>query len=148
MAAGQIFEKAGGQCIKGDGCLEQTSQKNHVARVYVLLAVDLLSIIISYVLAVAARFGIADLEVRKVMHYMICLCFMLFCTMFGLFMDWNRDFSKRGYLVELSMVIRNNVIMFVAVGCFLFLIKQAEFFRACFLDILLYLMCCLRIYCM
>lgn len=108
--------------------MEQTSQKNHVARVYVLLAVDLLSIIISYVLAVAARFGIADLEVRKVMHYMICLCFMLFCTMFGLFMDWNRDFSKRGYLVELSMVIRNNVIMFVAVGCFLFLIKQAEFF--------------------
>lgn len=108
--------------------MEQTSQKNHVARVYVLLAADLLSIIVSYVLAVMLRFGIADLEARKVMHYMICLCFMLFCTVFGLFMDWNRDFSKRGYLVELSMVIRNNVIMFVAAGCFLFLIKQAEFF--------------------
>ena len=108
--------------------MEQTSQKNHVARVYVLLAVDLLSIIISYVLAVIVRFGIADLQVRKVMHYMICFCFMLFCTIFGLFMDWNRDFSKRGYLVELSMVIRNNIIMFVTVGCFLFLIKQAEFF--------------------
>ncbi len=108
--------------------MEQTSQKNHIARVYVLLAVDLLSIIIAYILAVILRFGVVDLEIRKVMHYMICLCFMLFCTVFGLFMDWNRDFSKRGYLVELSMVIRNNVIMFVAVGCFLFLIKQAEFF--------------------
>lgn len=108
--------------------MEQTSQKNHVARVYVLLAVDLLSIVIAYILAVILRFGVVDLEVRKVMHYMICLCFMLFCAVFGLFMDWNRDFSKRGYLVELSMVIRNNVIMFVAVGCFLFLIKQAEFF--------------------
>lgn len=108
--------------------MEQTSQKNHVARVYVLLAVDLLSIVIAYILAVILRFGVGDLEVRKVMHYMICFCFMLFCAVFGLFMDWNRDFSKRGYLVELSMVIRNNVIMFVAVGCFLFLIKQAEFF--------------------
>lgn len=108
--------------------MEQVSQKNHVARVYVLLAVDLLSIIASYVAAVALRFGIKDLENRGEMHYMICLCFMLFCAVFGLFMDWNRDFSKRGYLVEMSMVIRNNAIMFGAVGCFLFLIKQAEVF--------------------
>ena len=41
--------------------MEQVSQKNHVARVYVLLAVDLLSIIASYVAAVALRFGIKDL---------------------------------------------------------------------------------------
>lgn len=108
--------------------MEQMSQKNHVARVYVLMAIDLLSIIVSYVEAVAIRFGIADLTNRGEMHYMICLFFMLFCTVFGLFMDWNRDFSKRGYLVELFMVLRNNTIMFIAVGCFLFLIKQAEVF--------------------
>lgn len=108
--------------------MEQTSQKNHVARVYVLLAADLASIIVSYVAAVIVRFGIADLTNRGEMHYMVCFCFMLFCAVFGLFMDWNRDFSKRGYLVEMFMVLRNNSVMFIAVGCFLFLIKQAEFF--------------------
>lgn len=104
------------------------SQKNHVARVYVLLAVDLLSIVLSYVAAVAIRFDLQDLSNRREMHYTICLCFLLFCAVFGIFTDWNRDFSKRGYLVELAMVLRNNIIMFGAVGCFLFLIKQAEFF--------------------
>lgn len=104
------------------------SQKNHAARVYVLLAADLLSIVCSYVIAVALRFDLQDLSNRREMHYTICLCFLLFCTLFGIFTDWNKDFSKRGYLVELMMVLRNNVIMFAAVGCFLFLIKQAEFF--------------------
>lgn len=108
--------------------MEGMSQKNHVARVYVLLAADLLSIVISYIVAVAIRFNLQDLSNRREMHYTICLCFLLFCAVFGIFTDWNRDFSKRGYLVELAMVLRNNLIMFGAVGCFLFLIKQAEFF--------------------
>lgn len=108
--------------------MEGMSQKNHVARVYVLLAVDLLSIVLSYVAAVAIRFDLQDLSNRREMHYTICLCFLLFCAVFGIFTDWNRDFSKRGYLVEMAMVLRNNIIMFGAVGCFLFLIKQAEFF--------------------
>lgn len=108
--------------------MEGMSQKNHVARVYALLAADLLSIILSYVAAVALRFNLQDLSGRKEMHYTTCLCFLLFCTLFGIFTDWNKDFSKRGYLVELMMVLRNNLIMFAAVGCFLFLIKQAEVF--------------------
>ena len=108
--------------------MEGMSQKNHIARVYVLLAADLLSILLSYVIAVALRFDLQDLSNRREMHYTICLCFLLFCALFGIFTDWNKDFSKRGYLVELIMVLRNNVLMFGAVGCFLFLIKQAEFF--------------------
>lgn len=108
--------------------MNETTQKNHIARVYCLLAVDLLTIVFSYILAVAIRFDLQDLTKRKEMHYTTCLCFLLFCTVYSLGMDWNRNFSKRGYLVELGMVIKYNVIMSVVVGCFLFLIKQAEFF--------------------
>lgn len=108
--------------------MNETTQKNHIARVYCLLAVDLLTIVFSYILAVAIRFDLQDLTNRKEMHYTTCLCFLLFCTVYSLGMDWNRNFSKRGYLVELGMVIKYNVIMSVVVGCFLFLIKQAEFF--------------------
>lgn len=108
--------------------MNETTQKNHIARVYCLLAVDLLTIVFSYILAVAIRFDLQDLTNRKEMHYTTCLCFLLFCTVYSLGMDWNRNFSKRGYLVELGMVIKYNIIMSVVVGCFLFLIKQAEFF--------------------
>ncbi len=108
--------------------MNETTQKNHIARVYCLLAVDLLTIVFSYVLAVAIRFDLQDLTNRKEMHYTTCLCFLLFCTVYSLGMDWNRNFSKRGYLVEFGMVIKYNAVMSVVVGCFLFLIKQAEFF--------------------
>ena len=108
--------------------MDQVSQKNHATRLYVLLAADLFAIILSYIAAVMIRFSLQDLSNRREMHYTICLCFLLFCTLFGIFMDWNKDFSKRGYLVELFMVLRNNAILFIAVGWVLFLIKQAEFF--------------------
>lgn len=108
--------------------MNETTQKNHLARVYCLLAIDLLSIIFSYVMAVAIRFQLQDLSNRREMHYTTCLSFLLFCAVFSLAMDWNRNFSKRGYLVELTTVLKCNIIMFAAVGCFLFLIKQAELF--------------------
>ena len=108
--------------------MNETTQKNHIARVYCLLAIDLLSIIISYLAAVAIRFNLQDFSNRREMHYTTCLCFLLFCVVYSLVMDWNRSFSKRGYLVEFTKVLKYNMIMSVVVGCFLFLIKQAEFF--------------------
>lgn len=114
--------------VKGDEHLNETTQKNHIARVYCLLALDLLSIIIAYIMAVAIRFDLQDLTVRREMHYTTCLCFLLFSVIYSLGRDWNHSFSKRGYLVELTLVIKYNMVMFVVVGCFLFLIKQAEFF--------------------
>lgn len=95
---------------------------------YCLLAVDLLSIIISYVIAVELRFGSIALLSRGELHYMVCLCFMLFCTIFSLLIDWNRGFSTRGYWVEFSTVLKYNVIMVMVVASMLFLLKQAELF--------------------
>lgn len=108
--------------------MNEASQKHHIVRVYCLLAIDLFSIVFSYVIAVAIRFNLQDLSERKEMHYTTCLSFLLFCAVFSLYMDWNKNFSKRGYLVEFTMILKYNIVMFVAVGCFLFLIKQAEFF--------------------
>lgn len=108
--------------------MNEASQKHHMIRVYCLLAIDIFSIVFSYVVAVAIRFNLHDLFERKEMHYTTCLSFLLFCAVFSLYMDWNRNFSKRGYLVELSMILKYNIVMFVTVGCLLFLIKQAEFF--------------------
>lgn len=108
--------------------LNQINQKNKITELYCLLAVDLLTIIASYVLAVWLRFGSLNALNMGELHYMICLCFMLFCTMFSLLIDWNKDFLKRGYFVEFITIVKYMVIMLVGIACFLFVTQQAAVF--------------------
>ena len=106
----------------------QMNHKNRILELYSLLAVDLITIILSYVIASFIRFGspknLPDIQ----LHYFICLCCMFFCTAFTLLLDWNRNFIKRGYFIEFVTVLKYNIIMVFIVSSFLFLIKQAEFF--------------------
>ena len=108
--------------------MSQINHKNRILELYSLLAVDLFTIILSYVAAVLLRFGNVNNLPNSELHYFICLCCMFFCTAFTLLLDWNRNFIKRGYFVELVTVLKYNVIMIFIVSSFLFLIKQAEFF--------------------
>lgn len=110
--------------------MNQSNSKIKVIELYCLLTVDLLAILISYILALEIRFdriqslGAADLQV----HYLGCICLMLFCTMFSLLIDWNRGFTVRGYMIEFSSIVKYNLSMIIVVGFFMFLLKQTEFY--------------------
>lgn len=108
--------------------MNQINQKNKITELYTLLAVDLIVIIISYSIAVYMRFHSLKALSNGEIHYVICLCFLLLSTMISLLLDWNKDFLKRGYLIEFMTVIKYNVIMVVGVACFLFMTQQAESF--------------------
>ncbi|MDD3205829.1 MAG: sugar transferase [Lachnospiraceae bacterium] len=108
--------------------MNQINQKNHIIELYWLLLVDIISIVISYIIAVDLRFHSLRYLGKGELHYMVCLCFILVCTAFNLLLDWNNGFSKRGKFSEFVIVLKYNIIMLIMVACFLFLIKQAEFF--------------------
>ena len=108
--------------------MNQINHKIRILEIYCLLAVDLLTILISYVIAATVRFGGPGRLPNIELHYFICVCCMLFCTAFTLLLDWNRNFIKRGYFVEFITVLKYNMIMIFIISSFLFLIKQAEFF--------------------
>ena len=108
--------------------MTQTNHKYRVLELYCLLAIDLVTIVLSYVFAVLIRFKSFDYLPNIQLHYFICLCCMFFCTVFTLLLDWNRNFIQRGYFVELITLVKYNVILIFVVSSFLFMMKQAEFF--------------------
>lgn len=103
-------------------------RRNRIIAVYGVWLADLVCIVVAYLLANYIRFGnFVDMEDKSV-HILVCILFVLFSTMYGFFLDWNRDFLTRGYLQELWEVLRFNVLMVLVVGFFLFMIQKAEVF--------------------
>ena len=108
--------------------MNQADKKNQLIELYMLLAVDLLAIYISYVIAYFLRFNsILNLRTDE-RHKMVVLCLMLSCLVYSFFLDWNREFIRRGYYVELVAITKYNCVVLVVTAVFLFLLKQAEFF--------------------
>ena len=70
------------------------NRKNKVMEVYGLWFADLLSICISFLLATYIRFGNFKDMGDKGIHFQVCLLFILFCSVYNFFLDWNRNFLK------------------------------------------------------
>lgn len=102
------------------------NQKNKIFERYCLWLLDLFSILVVYNFSTYLRFGNFRDMVSKQSHYSICLCFMLFCTVYQLMLDWNRDFTTRGYIKEFIAILKYNGIMLVAVECVMFFMKWAD----------------------
>ena len=103
-------------------------RRNKVIMTYGLWLADLLCIIFSYMIANYIRYGnFSDMADRSV-HIMVCVCFLLFFTVYTFFIDNSRNFLTRGYLAEAVEVIKYNAAMVLVVGFFLFMIKKSDLF--------------------
>ena len=87
------------------------NQKNKIIEVYGLWFADLVSIVISFVLASYIRFGNFKDMGDKEIHFQVCLVFLFFSTVYSFFLDWNRNFLKRSIAKEFAAVFRYNVLM-------------------------------------
>ncbi|MCR5304066.1 MAG: sugar transferase [Lachnospiraceae bacterium] len=103
-------------------------RKNRVMEVYGLWAADLCAIVLSFFLATYIRFGnFRDMGDQSV-HFAVCLCFVLFSTVYTFFVDWNRDFMKRGYLKEFIEVLKYEAVMMVVIGVLIYFLQWAQVF--------------------
>ncbi|MBP7347174.1 MAG: sugar transferase [Butyrivibrio sp.] len=104
------------------------NQRNKIIEVYGLWALDLISIVISFVLATYIRFGnFKDMGDQNI-HFLTCLLLLLFCTIYSFFFDWNRNFLKRGPFTELAAVVQYNMIMVIVVLVLLYMLSWASVF--------------------
>ncbi|WP_242829790.1 sugar transferase [Butyrivibrio sp. XPD2006] len=71
-------------------------------------------IIVSYFIATWLRYNNRNDWGDKTLHYMVCVVFLLFCVIYSFLADWNSDFLRRGYALELFAVIK--VVAFILVG--------------------------------
>ena len=106
--------------------MQQIHRKSKLIETYCVLVIDFASIVLSYLLAMFIRFGTIRNADRLSLHYNVCMYMMLFCLLYSVLIDWNRHFFGRGYYTEFVAVLKYDIIMSIAVGCLLFLTKDAE----------------------
>lgn len=102
------------------------SQKNKIVEVYGLWFADLITIVGSFILATYLRFGNFRDMGDKTIHFQVCLLFLLFCTIYTFFLDWNRNFLRRSIWQELRAVLQYHVIMLLIVQTVMYFLQWAE----------------------
>ena len=95
---------------------------------YWLLFSDLLCIVIAYGAAILLRYGKFARVQEPEVHALMCVFFLLFCTMYSFLLDWNRSFLERGAFVEFAAVFKFNLFMVVAAAGALFMIQRGAAF--------------------
>ena len=104
------------------------NRKKKIIESYVLLFTDLLSVTVSYAIAILIRYQKFKWVMEPEVHFLVYICFLLFCTVYSFLLDWNRDFLIRGIFVEFMAVLKFNLFMALAVASFLFMIRRGEAF--------------------
>lgn len=104
------------------------NRKKKIIEGYCLLFTDLLSITIAYVIAILLRYQKFSRVMEPELHFLVCICFLLFCTIYSFLFDWNREFLTRGIFVEFIAVLKFNLFMILAVISFLFVVQRGEDF--------------------
>lgn len=104
------------------------NQKNKIIEVYGLWFADLIAIGISFILATYIRFGNFRDMGDKEIHFQVCLVFLLFCTIYSFFIDWNRNFLKRSLWKEAYVIVQYNVIMILVTQTIMYFLKWADVF--------------------
>lgn len=120
-------------------------QKNKIIEVYGLWFADLLCIILSFIAATYIRFGNFEDMGDQNVHFLVCLCLLLFCTIYSFFIDWNRNFLRRSIWKESGAVLKYNAIMMLVVVFIMVLVKWADVFSRLVLGYFFILNVCLSL---
>ena len=104
------------------------AQKNRIIERYGIWLCDLICILIIFISSTYIRFGNFHDMGDKSSHFLVCIAFILFCTIYNFFADWNRNFMKRGLWQEFVAVFKYNSIMVLTVAIFMYFMKWADTF--------------------
>lgn len=96
------------------------NQKNRLYQTYGLWLIDIICISVSYWIATNLRFARNNDWGSKTLHYAVLVVFLLFCTVYSFFNEWNRDFLRRGAFRELMAVLQFNGVMILVSLAFVF----------------------------
>lgn len=100
------------------------NRKMKIIESYCLLFMDLVSITVAYTIAILIRYRKFRWVMEPELHFVVCICFLLFCTIYSFLFDWNREFLKRGMFVEFIAVVKFNGFMVMSVIAVLFMMQR------------------------
>lgn len=95
-----------------------------MVEIYSLILIDMVVVIISYTVALIIRNIARPYNYDTQIHYMGYLYLALFCVLYSVLMEGNREFFSRGYYVEFVAVSKYTVSILVVWLMVLFISKQ------------------------
>ena len=104
--------------------MQNIKRKNKMIETYSLLLLDMVALIITYT---AALFIYAATNVRiydSGTHQMGYVYLLLFCVLYSVFIEGNRDFFTRGYYVELVAIIKYTFTLMICLVMVMFFTKE------------------------
>ncbi len=104
------------------------SQKNRIIERYGIWLADMICILIIFISSTYIRFGNFRDMGDKYSHFAVCIAFVLFCTMYNFFADWNSNFMRRGLWQEFVAVAKYNIIMVLVVGMLMYFMQWSGYF--------------------
>ncbi|MBP9997241.1 MAG: sugar transferase [Lachnospiraceae bacterium] len=101
-------------------------RKNNLIQTYTLLLIDMVTVVLAYLAAFWLRYrSYKGFDENAIMTGALLL---LFCVLNVVVLDWNHYIFKRGYFDELVAVFKYDVILLIALGFCIFLLRQGEYF--------------------
>lgn len=106
--------------------MNRSNRQLEVLEMYFLLITDIICLLFSYLCALYLRFH----SVRRIdepqLHWTVFLGILIFVLLYHSAVDYNRNFTKRGYYVEFMAISKRNFIIALCMGFILFAVKEAE----------------------
>lgn len=106
--------------------MNRSTRPHEVVEMYVLLFADILCLLFSYLLALYLRFHAVRSIDEPQLHWTVFLGIVVYVLLYHSAVEYNRNFTRRGYYVEFMAITKRNVIMAACIGLILFAVKEAE----------------------
>lgn len=107
--------------------MARLTKKSDAIELFLLMFLDLVCLLGSYIAALLIRFGAYRSSIDEPqLHWIVFLGIMVFVLLYNSAVDYNRNFTRRGYFVEFKAITKRNFIITLIAGFLLFAIKEAE----------------------
>lgn len=107
--------------------MQNIKRKNRMIETYSLLCMDMVALVVSYTAALLL-YNITRVEIfDSTTHRMGYWYLLLFCVLYSVLIEGNRDFFTRGYYVEFVAIVKYTLILLFGLVMVMFFTKEISF---------------------
>ncbi len=104
--------------------MQNIKRKNKMIETYSLLVIDMVALVIAYTMSLVIYAATRVENYDSGTHQMGYVYLMLFCVLYSVFIEGNRDFFTRGYYVELVAIVKYTVTLMIGLVMVMFFTKE------------------------
>lgn len=104
--------------------MQNIKRKNKMIETYSLLVIDIVALVIAYTMSLVIYAATRVENYDSGTHQMGYVYLMLFCVLYSVFIEGNRDFFTRGYYVELVAIVKYTVTLMIGLVMVMFFTKE------------------------